>query len=79
MRRLTTRDRCSSRSGRARPEWQRLRTPATASKGCDIGAGRGYGTTYVTRISVSGAAAAPGSSCTPSTPAAPASAARARA
>ena len=28
--------------------------PAQASKGCDIGSGRGYGTTYVTRISVSG-------------------------
>ncbi len=28
--------------------------PAQASKSCDIGTGRGYGTTYVTRISVSG-------------------------
>lgn len=28
--------------------------PAEASKTCDIGSGRGYGTTYVTRISVSG-------------------------
>jgi hypothetical protein len=27
---------------------------ATASKGCDIGTGRGYGTTYVTSISVRG-------------------------